>query len=559
MEFKQLGGNAKWWRGGTIYQIYPRSYGDSNGDGIGDLRGIIEHLDYVASLGVDAIWLSPFFLSPMKDFGYDVTDHCAIDPQFGTMDDMDALIAEAHRRELRIMIDLVLSHTASDHAWFKESRKSADNPYADWFVWADAQPDGTPPTNWLSVFGGSAWEWATDRQQYYLHNFLISQPDINFHCPDARQAQLDVVKFWLDKGIDGFRLDTINFYYHDPELRNNGAIDRALAGHEVDQLNPYGWQDHKYDRFWRANIPFLQDFRRLLDAYPATAAVGEVGGGWESMEIIAAYTGGNDKMHMCYGFDFLGEQFSPSYMAKRIELFEDKGADSWICWAFSNHDVRRTYSRMRNYMAAQFGVSTDDLDAHADAIRRLGLVLLSCMRGTVCIYQGEELGLQEADVPYARLQDPFGIRMWPGYKGRDGCRTPMPWTDAVDGGFGAEESWLPLDDQHRARAVAVQEADAASTLAHARQLLAWRKANPVFAAGDWETLDATAEIFAFRRRLGNSSVLVVANLSPTPVEWGGPSGYARLAGYEITNSASADAAGLISLAAYGIYVGSDTN
>jgi alpha-glucosidase len=300
--------SSDWWRGCVIYQVYPRSYQDTSGDGIGDIRGIIERLDHIASLGVDAIWLSPFFKSPMADFGYDVSDYCDVDPMFGTLSDFDELIELAHAKGLRIIIDQVISHSSDQHPWFKQSRSSRDNAKADWYIWADPKHDGTAPNNWLSIFGGPAWEWDTVRRQYYMHNFLASQPDLNFHNPDLQNAILDTVRFWLDRGVDGFRLDTVNFYVHDKQLRDNpplskNAEDGNFMGVDAPDTNPYGFQDHLYDKSQPENIVFLQRLRALLDEYEGRTTVGEVGDGRRSLKTVAAYTNGGDKLHMCYTFD----------------------------------------------------------------------------------------------------------------------------------------------------------------------------------------------------------------------------------------------------------------
>ena len=308
--------NNGWWRGGVIYQIYPRSYQDSNGDGIGDLPGITQRLDHIAALGADGIWLSPFFKSPMKDFGYDVSDYCDVDPMFGTLNDFKALVARAHALGLKVMIDQVLSHCSDQHPWFVESRASRDNPKADWFVWADAKADGTPPNNWLSIFGGSAWQWDTRRCQYYLHNFLTSQPDLNFHNPAVQDALLDTVKFWLDLGVDGYRLDTANFYFHDAQLRDNpgeGAPDPSKPDPAVNPYNPYAWQRHLYDKSRPENLPFLQRLRALLDQYPDTTMVGEIGDD-DGLARVAEYTAGGDKLHMAYCFDLLGPHHDAPFL-----------------------------------------------------------------------------------------------------------------------------------------------------------------------------------------------------------------------------------------------------
>ena len=435
-----------WWRGAVIYQIYPRSYQDSNGDGVGDLKGIIARLPHIAGLGADAIWISPFFKSPMKDFGYDVDDYLAVDPMFGTMADFEALIAEAHRLGLKVMIDLVLSHTSDQHAWFKESRSSRDNAKADWYVWSDPKPDGSPPNNWLSIFGGSAWQWDTRRMQYYLHNFLSEQPDLNFHNMDVQQALLDVTRFWLERGVDGFRLDTINFYVHSQGLEDNPALPPELRNDQTaPAVNPYNFQDHLYDKSRPENLAFLKRFRTLLDEYPAIASVGEVGDSQRGLEVVASYTSGGDKVHMCYAFDFLApEKISAANVKKVLEDFGREASDGWSCWAFSNHDVVRHASR--------WGAGEADRTAYLKVIS----ALLMSLRGSVCLYQGEELGLGEAELNFDDLQDPYGIRFWPEFKGRDGCRTPMVWDDSKNGGFSSAKPWLPVAKEPLSLAVSAQ-------------------------------------------------------------------------------------------------------
>jgi len=327
-----------WWRGAVIYQIYPRSYQDSDGDGVGDLRGIVRRLEHIARLGADAIWISPFFRSPMLDFGYDVSDYRDVDPLFGTLADFDAVLAEAHRLDLKVMIDLVLSHTSEAHPWFGESRESQDNPRSDWYVWGDAKPDGTPPNNWLSIFGGSAWEWSTERQQYYLHNFLTAQPDLNFHNPAVQDEMLDIARFWLDRGVDGFRLDTINFYFHDAELRDNPPLAPELRSASVaPAVNPYNWQDHIHDKNRPENPAFLRRLRAVLDEYPAAAVVGEVGDGQYGLELQADYTSGTDKVQMCYDFTFLSsDPPSGTRFAEVMDAVAAANPEGWTAWAYSN-------------------------------------------------------------------------------------------------------------------------------------------------------------------------------------------------------------------------------
>jgi len=490
-----------WWRGGVIYQVYPRSYQDSTGDGSGDLRGITRRLPHIASLGADAVWLSPFFKSPMADMGYDVSDYCAVDPMFGSMEDFDDLVAEAHRLGLKIIIDQVLSHTSDQHAWFSESRSSRANRKADWYVWADAKPDGTAPNNWLSIFGGPAWEWDTVRKQYYLHNFLASQPDLNFHSPAVQDALLETVRFWLDRGVDGFRLDTVNFYVHDARLRDNPPMPSGVAS-DIPDTNPYGYQDHIFDKTQPENITFLRRFRSLLDEYDDRASVGEVGDGNRSLKTVAAYTAGGDLLHMCYTFDLLSPDFSAAHVRKSIADFEAAVVDGWICWAFSNHDVMRHATRW-----TAPGNATDPV-AH------FAIGLLACLRGTICIYQGEELGLGEAELAFEDLRDPYGIRFWPGFKGRDGCRTPMPWeAEKPAAGFTTGRPWLPVPEDHGQRAVDRQIGVPSSVLEHYRQVLTFRAQQPPLLSGTIRLLETGINVLAFLREAGNETLICAFNFS----------------------------------------------
>ncbi len=492
-----------WWRGAVIYQIYPRSFQDSDGDGVGDLPGIVDRLDYLAALGVDAIWISPFFKSPMADFGYDIADFRDVDPLFGTLADFDRLLAGAHARGLKVMIDQVLSHTSIEHAWFEESRQDRDNPKADWYVWADAKPDGSPPNNWLSIFGGVAWTWDSRRRQYYLHNFLSSQPQLNFHNAEVRQAQLDNLEFWLQRGVDGFRLDSINFPYHDAELRDNPAKPLALRiGRGFSPDNPYAFQYHTYNNTRPENVVLMEDVRRLFDRYAGSVTLGEISSD-DSLATMAEYVSPT-RLHMAYSFELLTEESSAAHIRATVEAAEAGMRDGWPCWAVSNHDVQRAVTRWA-------GPETD-----RDAIARQLVALVSSLRGSVCLYQGEELGLPEAEVPYEALQDPYGKAFWPKFKGRDGCRTPMPWDGSTDAGFGSATPWLPIPDAHRSLAVAAQEDDAASTLGATRAFLAWRRTQPALVAGDIEFLDAPASCLVFVRRLDGQSILAAFNLSDAP-------------------------------------------
>lgn len=496
--------DAPWWRGAVTYQIYPRSFMDTNGDGVGDLPGIVDKLDYVAGLGVDAIWIAPFFRSPMADFGYDIADYRDVDPLFGTLADFDRLLAKAHKLGLKVMIDQVLSHTSIEHAWFKESRESRDNPKAGWYVWADARDDGTPPNNWLSLFGGCGWQWEPRRGQYYLHNFLTSQPDLNFFHPDVRQSVLDNVKFWLDKGVDGLRLDAINFCYHDRELRDNPpkpADKRVGRGFSAD--NPYAFQYHYYNNTRPENLAFLEDLRALMDRYQDVAALGEISSE-DSLATTAEYTSGR-RLHMGYSFELLTKDFSASYIRNTVQNLEAQMLEGWPCWAISNHDVERVLSRWGNG------------DASVRLANMLNAMVCS-LRGSVCVYQGEELGLTEANVPYEALQDPYGITFWPNFKGRDGCRTPIPWNEGVNAGFSVGEPWLPVPAEHRALAVALQEAEPDSALNGFRAFMAWRKSQPALRWGDIQFLATPEPVLAFTRRHGNDTVLAAFNLSHETVE-----------------------------------------
>ena len=494
-----------WWRGAVIYQIYPRSYLDTNGDGVGDLPGILARLDYIASLGVDAIWISPFFTSPMADFGYDIADFRGVDPLFGTLADFDRVLAKAHALGLKVMIDQVLSHCSVDHAWFQESRQSRDNPKADWFVWADAKPDGTPPNNWLSIFGGVAWTWEPRRGQYYLHNFLSSQPQLNFHHPAVRAAQLDNLKFWLDRGVDGFRLDSINFPFHDARLRDNPPKPEHLrTGRGFSADNPYAFQYHLHNNTQPENLGLLEDVRTLLDRYPDAGALGEISSE-DSLATTAEYCT-PQRLHMGYSFELLTTDCSPAYIRATVEALEAKMTEGWPCWAISNHDVQRAVTRWG-------GANADD------ALAKQLVALVCALRGSVCLYQGEELGLPEAEVPFEALQDPYGKAFWPNFKGRDGCRTPMPWRSTGDAGFGSDAPWLPVPDAHRARSVEVQEQAADSVLHAVRAFLHWRKAQPALVHGAIRFLDAPAQVLAFERSHDGQRLLLAFNLSGEACDW----------------------------------------
>ena len=495
-----------WWRGAVIYQIYPRSFQDSNGDGIGDLPGITHRLEHVASLGVDAIWISPFCKSPMKDYGYDVADYCAVDPIFGTLDDFDHLLAKAHRLGLKVLIDVVASHTSNEHRWFLESREDRTNPKADWYVWADPKPDGTPPNNWLSVFGGPAWEWEPRRRQYYLHNFLKEQPDLDFHNPEVIAALLGQAEFWLRRGVDGFRLDAIDFGVHDPELRDNPPRPRTETPNTGDLAgSPFGMQIQLYNKA-RPELAdlFFKPLHDLTERYGGRLLLAEISGD-RALERIAEYTAGGG-IDIAYSFDLLTSEPTARALRAVIEELERHVGEGWACWSFSNHDVQRAVSRFAH-----------DGEA-SDALRLLLPVLLCSLRGTVCLYQGEELGLEEADLSLAQLKDPFGIAFWPRYKGRDGCRTPLPWlAEAEHAGFTTGEPWLPVSPLHLPFAVNLQEHADDSVLKRVRSFLLWRREQPALRRGALRFLEVAPEVLAFERSHDGRRVWCLFNLGPEPV------------------------------------------
>ena len=536
--------DKNWWRGAVIYQIYPRSFQDHNGDGIGDLVGITERLDYVADLGVDAIWLSPFFTSPMKDFGYDVSNYRDVDPIFGTLSDFDQLVKKAHTLKLKVIIDQVISHCSDKHPWFAESRLNRTNDKSDWFVWADPKPDGTPPNNWLSIFGGSAWTWDSRRMQYYMHNFLASQPDLNFHNPAVQEALLDTMRFWLERGVDGFRLDTVNFYFHSQGLENNPVVKAEdFNASTAPAVNPYNFQEHVYDKSRPENLAFLQKLRALTDQYDAKTTVGEIGDSQHQLEVMAAYTSGDDHLHMAYTFDYLGGEFSAAHFKKAIDTTEREAPDGWICLAFSNHDVVRHVSRWATH---------DQQPAFAP----LAASLLLSMRGSVCLYQGEELGLTEAELSFDDLVDPYGIEFWPEFKGRDGCRTPMVWqTQSPLGGFTtATRAWLPVPADHMTKCVDRETADPASLLNHYKAMLAFRRAHPALERGTIKTLDAPDGVLAFIREEDGEKLFCAFNMTDKPVTMAVPSGV-MLAASGAPGIIAEPANGSLSFPGFGAYIG----
>jgi len=493
-----------WWRGATIYQIYPRSFCDTNGDGVGDLPGVISKLDYIAGLGVDGIWLSPFFTSPMADFGYDVADYLNVDPIFGTLADFDALITRAHALGLKVIIDQVYCHTSNRHAWFQESQQSKSGARADWYVWANAKADGSPPNNWLSLFGGPAWSWDGRRRQYYLHHFLKEQPTLNLHNPDVIDALIDTGRFWIERGVDGFRLDALNVGMHDEQLRDNPpANDIGTA------TKPYDMQEPVYTLSqgdMRSVVGKVSDaFRKAggEDFFTVAEVVGK-----DPHAAMADYTDGENTLSAAYSFDFIGaEDASAALLKSACAHWESSKGRGSPAWALSNHDCRRIATRWR---------IGNDHNANA----RLFALLHAAFRGPTFIYQGEELGLPHADIAFDDLVDPEGIANWPASQGRDGARTPMPWRISErNAGFSNGTPWLPVDDKHPPLAADIQETDANSTLSFFKEVIALRRNSKALRYGAFEVLKSPDAIFAVRRTLGDEEWVCVYNICSENVAW----------------------------------------
>ncbi len=495
----------KWWQTGVVYQVYPRSFQDTDGDGVGDLAGITSRLDYLAgTLGVDAIWISPFYPSPMDDFGYDVADYCDVDPLFGTLADFDALLAAAHDRGLRVIVDWVPNHTSDRHPWFTASRSSRDDPRRDWDVWRDPRPDGSPPNNWLSVFGGPAWTLDQATGQYYLHSFLRSQPDLDWRNPAVQEAMFDTVRFWMDRGVDGLRIDVAHFIMKDPELRDNPP---APAGHAGDfkDMGPYESQLHLYDKGHPDVHRVFRDLRALLDSYDGDRfAIGEIHVfEWDRW---AAYYGDDlDELHMPYNFSLVWAPWQSAEFRRRVDGMEAAlPAGAWPNHVLGNHDEDRLVGR--------FG----------PARARVAAMLLLTLRGTPTIYYGDEIGMPQVAIPPGRERDPWGIRV-PG-KGRDGCRTPMQWSGAAGHGFTVPgvEPWLPFSADAADRHVAAQLDDDRSELALHRALLALRRDEAALHAGSYRPIDGCPDgVFGYEREQDGQRLAVWLNFTGEEREVGG--------------------------------------
>jgi alpha-glucosidase len=489
------------WFHGVIYQIYPRSFLDNTGNGVGDLRGILQKLPYVASLGVDAVWISPFFKSPMKDFGYDVADYCTPDPLFGTIDDVQAVIDKAHELGLKIMFDMVWAHTSDQHEWFKTSRSSKDNNKTDWYFWRDAKPDGTAPNNWLSYFGGPAWSWDSRREQYYLHQFLSSQPQLNLWNADTKQAVFDSARFWLDRGVDGFRFDVAHAFLVDPELKDNPPREGGFTK-DIPSSNPMSRQVRLYNANIPENMGIIREIRAVMNEYQNRCALAE-SGGEDSERSAAEMVNADDKFHIAYSFGLVGSSMKAEQIKNVITKIESVIDQGRFCHATSNHDFKRVVSRYTenpNYF---------------DAAARLNMGIALTLRGSYCLYQGEELGLPQANVPFEELQDPYDIMLYPAHVGRDGCRTPMVWDNSQkQAGFSvSDRTWLPIDPSHISRAVNLQEQDKNSILNSYKQFIRFRKDSEILLKGSIKILESNENLLVYQREYNGSGILCVFNIS----------------------------------------------
>ncbi len=496
---KEVFSRADWWTGQTIYQIYPRSFYDTNGDGIGDLRGIAEKLSYIKSLGVSGVWICPFYEGPMKDFGYDISNYRQVSPLFGSNEDFADLLKKAHQYELKVIVDLVINHTSDQHEWFKASVEDPKGPYGDYYVWVSSD---RVPNNWLSVFGGSSWEWNKKRQQFYFHNFLPEQPDLNLHHPEVQNELLDVARYWLEMGVDGFRLDACNCYFHDPSLKNN-PTSPSKTEKVQDETNPYFKQVHLYDKSRPENYEFLYRLRNLVDQYENRFLLGEIFCEREE-QTTASYAGPGAPLHSAYNFSLLTNEKTPGLVRGAVSRYFSIAKGT--AWSFSNHDVVRVVSRWKS----SGELSQKDL-------ARLYLTILVGLPGTIILYQGEELGLSEAKIPRELVQDPFGLRMSGDFPGRDGCRTPIPWKNKHEHHRELVPSWLPIPSEHLPLSVAEQDGVDGSTLELARKLFNYRKENPVLGCGDIHFWQDDENLLAYSRSHQiagkEQSVLVVCSFA----------------------------------------------
>jgi alpha-glucosidase len=491
--------SSVWWRDGIIYQVYPRSFADSNGDGVGDLPGLLSKLDYLQWLGIDAIWLSPIYPSPMADFGYDVSNYHDIDPVFGTLADLDRLVNEAHARGIRVVLDIVMNHTSDQHPWFVESRAIRVNPKRDWYIWRDPRA-GRQPNNWESVFGGRAWTWDERTGQYYLHLFAPGQPDLNWRNPQVRAALFDECRFWLERGVDGFRLDVAHMLVKAQGLPDNPP---RLG------LRGYDRQDHAYQMNQPETHAIWQEFRRLLDTYPERMAVGEV----DRLGAADYYGDGQNELSLVFNFGLLEQDWSARDFFLVVQDWEARLPEAaWPCWVLGNHDVQR--------LASRYAART-----HTEARARVAAVMLLTLRGTPFVYYGEEIGMREAKIPRAEIVDPPGRKYWPLYQGRDGCRTPMQWDATPNAGFSTAAPWMRVNADYVSRNVAAQRAEPQSLLNFYHELIALRRQSPALVHGSYRALSRPVGVWAYERATDEQRMLVALNFFSRPeqmsIEGGG--------------------------------------
>jgi alpha-glucosidase len=486
-------GDEFWWRHGIFYQVYPRSFQDSNADGVGDIQGIVDRLLYLQMLGVDAIWLSPIFPSPMADFGYDISDYTGVDPLFGTMADFDALISAAHSSGLKVILDLVPNHTSDQHPWFMESRASRDNPKRDWYIWREPAADGGPPNNWLSEFGGNAWQYDSPTRQYYYHAFLAQQPDLNWRNPAVRQAIYDVMRFWLHKGVDGFRVDVLWHLIKDAEFRDNPPNpdfregrpphERILPLHSTDQVEVHD---------------VIAQMRRVIDEFDRRVLIGEI---YLPLERLVAYYGKDlAEAHLPFNFALLSAPWNARSIEKIIFEYESAlPAGAWPNWVLGNHDRPRVASRVGQAQA------------------RVAAMLLLTLRGTPTLYYGDEIGMHQVAIGPDQVRDPFEKNV-PGIGvGRDGCRTPMQWDATPYAGFSTSTPWLPVPDDFLHENAVNLEADAGSILNLYKALIGLRKKLPQLVSGDYVPMAAHGELLLYRRQSEDEAVVIALNLGAEPV------------------------------------------
>lgn len=481
----------QWWQTGVIYQIYPRSFQDSGRDGVGDLKGITARLDYLADLGIEAIWLSPIFVSPMADFGYDISDYKAIDPLFGTLADFDDLIARAHKRGMKVILDLVPNHTSNQHPWFLESRSSRNNPKRDWYIWRDGR-DGGPPNNWISNFGGSGWEFDAGTKQYYYHAFLKEQPDLNWRNPDVRAAMQDVLRFWMKRGCDGFRVDVIWHLMKDPQFRDNPPNPDWTPGHQdIGRFHQTHSADHPDVH------AVIADMRHVIEEFPDRVLIGEL---YLPLEQLMTYYGDElSGVHLPFNFQLLQTEWTAEAISRAVGEYEAAlPPDAWPNWVLGNHDRQR--------IAARVG----------EAQARVAAMLLFTLRGTPTLYYGDEIGIGHVDIPPDRVRDPWEKRE-PGLGlGRDPVRTPMQWESSHSAGFSDSMPWLPLTTDWTERNVSAMEADISSIFNLHRDLLHLRRKSRALQVGSYHPLFCADGVFAYERRGGAERVAVVLNMTGEP-------------------------------------------